>query len=244
MESERLQKILDNQEVMIGQNNELIYSQIFHDTIKGSEWLPKDFPFSPGREAMGYPALYVLYRILNEVHPVDILETGLGQSTKMIGKYGRYYKDSNHTVVEHDEEWIGFFRNHFKMPKTTEILRLPIEDGDIDLGEGNRTNVTTYSGFIKAMEGKKFDFMCIDGPYGFRSPVYSRIDLLGILPGCLKDRFVILLDDCHRPGEMNTLNLMTAKLAEAQIECSCSVYYGEKGTGIITSKDLSFLCTM
>ena len=244
MQDEMINKLIANQEEIIAQNREIIYSQIFHDTIKGSEWLPEDFPFSPGREAFGYPALYVLYRILNEFRPVDILETGLGQSTKMISMYSRHKRDCRHCIVEHDGEWIGFFRNHFQMPETTEIMQLPIMDADIDLGEEGKSNVTTYSGFSRALEGRKFDFMCIDGPYGFRSPVYSRIDLIGILPGCLKERFVILLDDCHRQGELNTLNMMASKLNDEGIECSCCVYNGEKGTGLLVSKGLSFLCSM
>ena len=244
MDSEAIKSILENQNIIIGQNHELIYSQVFHDTIKGSEWLPENFPFSPGRGALGYPALYILYRVLNEFHPTDILETGMGQSTKMIGLYNHHYKECNHCVIEHDPVWIDFFCNHFELPDTTEIKKLSILDADIDFGSGEKSNVTTYVNFNKALAGKKFDLMCIDGPYGYRSPDYSRIDLIGILPGCLKESFVILLDDCQRQGEYNTFNLLIAKLQDDGIECASSIYYGEKGTGIIVSKDLEFMCTM
>ena len=239
-----LTKILNNQKTIMGQNHELIFSQVFHDTIRGSEWLPADFAFSPGRGALGYPALYVLYRILNEFNPVDILETGMGQSTKMIGLYNHYNKDCHHCVVEHDHEWIDFFTNHFELPGTTRIIELPIMDSDLDLAGGRKSNVTTYQGFSREFSGKKFDFMCIDGPYGFRSPDYSRIDIIGILPECLKESFVILLDDCERQGEFNTLKLIIAKLNEAGIDCEYGIYYGEKGTGLVVSKDLAFMCSM
>ena len=33
--------------------------------------------FSPGRGAIGYPVMYVLYRVLNEFKPTSILELGI-----------------------------------------------------------------------------------------------------------------------------------------------------------------------
>lgn len=244
MSEDSLKRILDNQNTIIGQNYELIFSQVFHDTIKGSKWLPEDFAFSPGRGALGYPALYVLYRILDEFRPDSILETGMGQSTKMISLYNRYNKDCRHCVVEHDHDWIEFFCNHFSVPETTDILELPIIDAEMDVGGDGKTNVTTYVNFRKSLDGRRFDLICIDGPYGYRSPVYSRIDIMGILPQCLKDRFVILLDDCDRQGELNTFKLILSKLMGEGIECCYSVYNGEKGTGIIVSKDLEFMTTL
>ena len=53
---------------------ELIWSEVYHDTIRGSKWLSPDLPFSPGRGAIGYQLMYVLYRVLNEVNPRSILE--------------------------------------------------------------------------------------------------------------------------------------------------------------------------
>ncbi len=238
-----LNTIISNQRDLYNQNRELIYANIFHDTIKGSEWLPDDFPMSPGNAALGYPALYVLYRILNEFHPKRILETGLGQSTKLISLYNKKYEDCRHWVVEHDNSWIDFFTNHFKVPETTEIVELPIDDISIDFGKGS-SNVTVYGGFAERFEGQVFDFMCIDAPFGFRSPQYARVDLFGILPECLAKSFVIFLDDCNRDGEKNTLKLMSELLSEHDIPHYSNIYVGEKGTGIIVSKDLAFLCSL
>lgn len=238
-----LNTIICNQRALFNQNRELIYANIFHDTIKGSEWLPSDFSMSPGNAALGYPALYVLYRILNEFHPKSILETGLGQSTKIISLYNRWHEDCHHVVVEHDHSWIDFFMNHFKVPQSTEIVELPITDVMLDF-DGNLSNVTVYEGFADRFVEKKFDFMCIDGPFGFRSPCYARVDLFGILPECLAESFVILLDDCNRDGERNTLNLISELLKEKSIPHSKNIYFGEKGTGIIVSDDLAFLCSL
>ena len=238
-----LSTILENQHTLYNQNREIIFANVFHDTIKGSKWFPSDFPLSPGRGALGYPALYVLYRVLNEFHPQNILEMGMGQSTKVIGLYNNYYPECRHQVVEHDPEWISFFCNHFDLPSTTKVVELPLMNADIQLDEIS-SNTIMYNGFPQAFEGQVFDFICIDGPYGFNNPQYSRIDIIGILPECLTKSFVIILDDCDRKGEQNTFNMICDILKEHNIEHNSSIYYGEKGTGIIVSPDYSFMCSM
>lgn len=226
--------------------DEQLWAQVFHDTIKGSRWLPADFPLSPGRSALGYAALYVLYRILNEVHPQNILEMGLGQSTKIISMYCRSNTKCNHLVVEHDESWISFFKNHFELPETSHIVRLDIENKDMEFeGDGEKSNVITYVDFKEQIgTDKQFDFICIDGPYGYGKPQYSRIDILEMLPDCLKDSFIIMLDDLHRKGEQNTFRLISEALDKSGIKHYSKVYMGMKHTGIVVSEDLAFLCTL
>lgn len=240
-QDELLAQIINNQRAIKRQNDEVIWANIFHDTIKGSKWLPADFPFSPGRAAMGYPALYVLYRILDELKPSSILELGLGQSTKMISMYNKLATECHHYIVEHDKDWMDFFGEHFSLPDTTKMVHLDIIDTPLELDDGQKCNLTKYVGFPEAVGDKKYDFICVDGPYGFRSPVFSRIDVLGILPQCLSDSFVIMMDDTERNGERNTVNLIVQTLRENGISCGAYTYSGNKDTTIIYSADYSFL---
>ena len=53
----------------------------------------KDKSFSPGRWAVGYPYLYVLYRALDEVQTAADPRTGPGQSTRMIAQYAAAHED-------------------------------------------------------------------------------------------------------------------------------------------------------
>ncbi len=231
-------------------SNEVLWANIFHDTIKGSKWLV-DQPFSPGRAAIGYPTLYALYRILDEYQPKNILEMGLGQSTKMIGSYAKWKdgkeEECHHYIVEHDKSWIGFFQNMFELSKATEVIQLDLQKVELEAGEGQTTEVNMYSGFRDKFsepqfQNQKFDLVFIDGPFG--SPIYSRIDIIDLLPECLADSFVIMLDDAERAGEQNTLKMILNMLAESGIDCCHNYYSGEKATAIITSRDLHFLCTM
>ncbi len=84
----------------------------------------------------------------------------------------------------------------------------------------------------------------IDGPYGNKSPYYSRADILGILPGCLNNEFVILMDDCQRNGEWHTCELICLMLQDAGIPYYVNTYSGEKDMVIIVSPNLKFLCSM
>ena len=91
--------------------DELYWAQIYNSTIQNSNWL-EDKSVSPGRWAVGYNYLYVLYRILDDIRPSHILELGLGQSTKIIGQYAAFCglpEQIEHVVVEHDDEWKQFF---------------------------------------------------------------------------------------------------------------------------------------
>ena len=110
---------------------EIYWGQIYHDTIRNSDWFLNP-SLSPGRWAVGYNYLYVLYRILDDVEPQFILEMGLGQSTKMIGQYAMHHESPGkikHVVIEHDEVWEDFFfKKNRDLYKNTQLITLPLID--------------------------------------------------------------------------------------------------------------------
>ena len=226
-------------------SEEILWANIFHDTIIGSRWFHNQ-PLSPGRAAIGYPALYALYRVLDEFQPQNILEMGLGQSTKMISSYVKWracqQAECRHVVVEHDQSWIDFFKKQNEVSDHTQIVRLDLIQASIETEKGDTTPVNLYKGFSEKFKNEKFDLIFIDGPFG--SPLYSRIDILDLLPECLADSFVIMLDDAQRTGEMNTIKMIIQAIVEGKCAVSAGYYSGQKSTAVITSKDLHFLCTM
>lgn len=226
-------------------SREILWSNIFHDTIKGSNWLQNQ-AFSPGRAAIGYPTLYALYRILDEFQPRSILELGLGQSTKMIGSYVKWKEqkgdECKHIVVEHDKNWIEFFKNSFALSKSTEIIQMDLIKPILDWENGTQILVNMYKDFGATLTDKVFDLIFIDGPFG--SDGVSRIDIIDLLPECLSDSFILMLDDAERNGEQNTLKMITNVLNENNIQYARNYYSGEKATAIITSENLHFYCTM
>ncbi|MBR1729657.1 MAG: hypothetical protein IJ728_09065 [Selenomonadaceae bacterium] len=94
---------------------------------------------------------------------------------------------------------------------------------------------------------RKFDFISIDGPYGFDvsgTIPCARIDILPYLPSCLNESFCIVIDDFERQGEQNTVKIIKNILMQNNIKFSEGVYSGSKDLYLLSSEDLSWLCTM
>lgn len=220
-------------------SSEAIWAQTFSYTIKDSTWL-RNPTFSPGRWAVGYPFLYVMYRILNETKPKCILEFGLGQSTKMIAQYAAAHPDVKHIVIEQNSEWIDVFKKNYTCPDSTQIIYVPLIKemfGD--------TSVHTYDNLSELLSGYKFDFISVDGPSDpEQNSKYRRIDLLPLIPDCLANSFSIILDDAERKTDLRSYKLIEKKLSEMKIEFCDGVYSGEKDVMVLCSLDNEYLCTM
>ena len=138
----------------IGISKEAVWAEIFNNTINSSEWLKKK-KFSPGRWALGYPALYALYRILDEFRPQNILELGLGQSSVMTIQYVKTSSQINHTIVEHDKSWIDFFKKSHEMNENSHIIQMDIEY----INYKDAELVRVYKDFLLELKNNKtFDF--------------------------------------------------------------------------------------
>ncbi|WNX83431.1 hypothetical protein RWV98_12510 [Agathobaculum sp. NTUH-O15-33] len=221
------------------QASEAVWAQIFNNTITESTWL-NDKSFSPGRWAVGYPYLYVMYRVLNETHPKKILELGLGQSTRMIAQYAAAFDDVEHIVVEQDLEWINFFQQNYSCPVSTKLLHVPAEE----INFLNDDCTLVYRNLKEKLPSIQFDFMSIDGPGHSRSQKYRRIDALKLIPQNLSDSFCVLMDDVNDEYCNNAYQLFAEKLYRCCNNYCMGKYIGRKTISIITSYDKKFLCSL
>ena len=227
--------VITNSELIKKKTDEILWAQIFTSTIVDSTWL-KNKSFSPGRWAVGYPVLYLLYRIYNDIKPRHILEFGLGESTKMLYQYGLSHQ-CDYTVFEHDQQWIDFFCQNNPIP-STHIFKTTLS---MEVYKHAETRI--YENMEQCIKGKKYDFINIDGPFG--SPIYSRKQILNIVKkDHLKEDFIILMDDYDRLGEKNTIDDLREILNAKNIEFSEAIYSGEKDFIIICSPNYKFLCSL
>lgn len=218
---------------------ELLYAHIFNQYIINSSWL-YDTAFAPGRAAVGYNYLYVTYRCLDEFKPKNILDIGLGQSTKMFTQYIGHNPGAFHIVVEHDQEWIDFFKNKQELSSATTIQKCDITLIDFEGEKG----VRAYKGFDRVIANKKFDFISIDAPISYDMEVYARIDILPFLTECLAENFIILLDDYQRKAEQHTAKLIRTKLTENNIPFVEGVYEGQTTLLMICSENCKFFTSL
>ncbi len=220
---------------------DLEWATVFNATIVGSTWF-KDISLSPGRCAIGYPALYALYRCLNDFQPHSILEIGLGQSTKMIGAYASHF-NTTHYIVESNASWMEFFLKENPLSSNTSMIHLEcIETPYSGRWLKTKTAIKYYEGFQERLKDQKFDFIFIDGPNG--SEEFSRVDFTELLPECLQDSFVIMVDDAERNGEQNTIQAISIILEKYHIAHTIAIMDGLKNTALIVSEDLAYLTSI
>lgn len=232
----RLKEELDGVCRITSHFNEILSGMNLDRMISESNWL-KIKNFSTGGMAVGNQYLYVLYKILDSGKFESFLDIGLGQTSKMIGQYAVYKENVRHIVVESDREWTEFFL------KSNEMRYSQIEYMDYIVKKVEGIPVRTFSDFKNRLSGEKFDYISIDAPLG--SCLYSRIDILDLLPECLEKSWIIMMDDVNRSGEQRTLTEIEHILERYNIKYKESRYTGvAKEFAIIASYDNRFYCTI
>jgi predicted O-methyltransferase YrrM len=216
---------------------ELNYADVFNSTIHTSEWL-MDKTFSPTSYAIGYPLLYVLYRILDEQHPENILEFGLGQSTKLFHQYSAFMRDAHVTTLEHDAKWIEFFLSKKPLPKNAGLV---VVESEIIKYKGFKTR--SIKDLEEHVKDKRFDLILVDAPTVFKR--YSRSQILKMVPGNINpDHFIIIIDDSQRRGERDTCRELENSFRNNNIDFFKGEYCGIKTSSLYCSSDLKFLTTL
>lgn len=217
--------------------DEVLWAQIYHDTIAGREDL-RGLSLSPGRWAANYSLLYLIVRVLLAVRPKRILELGLGESSKVISTLlNSELPDSRHIVVEHDDQWISFFTTNFTLSSRSEIFRCNLIESKSD-GIAPRR----YADFQKCLKDG-FDFYLIDGPFG--SEPFSREELIQIVDSLQEGHsFVIIMDDYNRTGERKTVELALERLRARGVSFKSTVYSGVKDQFVLVSPENKFIISL
>ena len=244
-------KRIDKTESVIGANyrnlvaaeervmRELQWKDNFRIAVNECGWIEKK-DLIPGGMAVGSYYLYTLLKILEKKQPCSVLDIGMGQTSKLISQYIKKEQESHCTIVEADKDWIRFFKDEICFSPN-----LLIEQMDYCITEVEDGNpVRRYDGFKTRLKNKKYDLISIDGPLGVDMKEKSRIDIFDVLPECLLNSWIIMLDDVQREGERNTFNRMKEILENNGIKYCAKTHSGEKSFGILTSEDNRFFCTV
>jgi hypothetical protein len=217
-------------------SEEIVWAQVFNSAITDSKWL-RHQSFNPGRWAAGYPMLYILYRIYNDIKPKQILEFGLGESTKLAYQYKASQTQAGLDIIEQDENWLNFFSSEIYDVRPNTVL-LPLVKQTI---QGFETNV--YGNLLQALPSPLYNLIVIDGPWG--SERYSRYQIVEIVENNkLAADFVILLDDYNRIGEQDTAQHLREALKRKGIAFNEGVYAGAKQTLLLCSPNYAFLTSL
>lgn len=75
--------------------------------------------------------LYLIYRIIQGIRPQNILEFGLGESSKLTLQYAIAYPAVYLNIIEQDPNWLKFFEN--EMPNVSSYVNIhPMEQIPIE----------------------------------------------------------------------------------------------------------------
>lgn len=217
------------------QYTELLNAQIFNNLVADSTWIEKN-DFIPLKSAATYSFLLILYLILDKIRPMNILEFGMGQTSKLTGAYAaNLNKNSRLQIVEQNKEWMEVFTS-----------QIPAA-GNISIHHKNVTEIIINYSFnhkyedLSDITGRtKYDLIIIDGPVAGKD-MYPRTSILDLIPDNLAEDFIIILDDAERFGETNTAQLILNRLEENNIKYISWKRIASKTQQLITSPKYKFL---
>jgi len=224
-------------EIIKAQTIELEWAHIYHDTIRGKDWLEK-LAISPGRWAGNYSFFYILVRILADYKPRKIVEFGLGESTKLVSSFVKNELfESTHLVLEQDQQWIDEFKARFFLSCQSIILHIPM-----DVIKIKEYDVNTYKE-IKNKVQETFNLYIVDGPFG--SERYSRYDICFLVELLtLEDEFIIIIDDYNRIGEKDTAYDLIEQFKIKGFQIFTTVYAGNKAQIVIATTKYRFATSL
>ncbi|OIQ22727.1 hypothetical protein [Lacinutrix sp. MedPE-SW] len=216
---------------------ELEWAQIYHDSIRGQEGI-KDLSLNIGRWAGNYTFFYILNRVLKDYKPLNVLELGLGESSKFISTYLDFYlTNSNHLIIEQDKSWSSAFKLQFSLSKRSKIEICPIVEKNI-----NEFPVKVYENLESKIQNN-YDLYVVDGPHG--SPRFSRYDIVSIAKKMSPNHeFIIILDDYQRQGEKDTFYKLQSVFKEKGIIIYHETFFGFKEVKIITTEKYKYCCSI
>lgn len=226
-------RLLFNDKRVYLQTKEIEWAHIYGDSIRGKIYL-QNLPINIGRWAGNYSFFYILNRILNDYKPKNILDLGLGESSKFISTYlDNYLIESKHTIVEQDQSWITAFNEKFTLSSRSKIIYCELREKNI---KGHNANY--YDGFNDQIKDN-FDLYIVDGPFG--SDRYSRYDIVDLVENFSFDKeFIIIMDDSERQGEQDTINDVLNILRTKGVIFYVGVYTGNKQNTIIASEKYKY----
>ena len=160
----------------------------------------KDYEYNSFAWTMTDDQYKILIDSLEAYRPNRIIEFGGGQSTRIFQKYKSKY-NCQFFSIEHDSDYSC---------ENTVLFNL-VENTSINIGKEFYSNINKYDGLENWLSNQdKFDFVLIDGPFGFdfrENYDYGRVQLLSfVLLDKLSDNTIIFVHDTERINMQKTLN--------------------------------------
>lgn len=198
------------------QIQETIYQSIFNQQC-ATLGIRNDF--YPVGAAANYSLMYLLARTLSEQQPGSIVEFGSGQSTMLIDRIRS--AAGTHLCVEHDSQWHSLFSQRLTR---CEYIHRPLTSS---------RNLGRCYDFYADIPPRPFDLLLVDGPIGVDE--FSRFGCVNYALENAKPDFLIVVDDHHRPGEKQTVQVLFETLRRTRPDLRMRELQAARSQAVIAS---------
>lgn len=205
---------------------DVVSIDLLHRIQAQFEW--SQIPLFPIAGAADHKLLYILIRALGEYQVERVVEFGVGQSTHVLNAYARSTGKSV-VSIEQDERWAG---DVVKDPATCHVVvHCPLVRYENDVWG----QYWWYDeSILRRHFDVGFDLVLIDGPIGTNR--YSRVGIVDHIDRLLKNDWLLIWDDVHRLGDLQSFIQLIKKLQGKQISFDYALLTGSKSIGIVFSK--------
>lgn len=169
----------------------------------------------------------ILIQQIMERRPGRILELGSGSSTVIISKCMQLMgvQDYEHLAVDHEKKYLDLTKQYARLNNVEDrVIFLECPLGDLD-----NVDKPWYTGLIEKLNGKKIDFVVVDGPPAITEE-QSRYPALPLLYPYLSKKSIIILDDANRDHEQSIVNRWLKEYPEFKLNHE----YRGKGIAVLT----------
>lgn len=187
---------------------EAVYRDLF---LREFAVLGEEDGFFPVGGAANHSLLYLILRIAREFRPRSVLDIGAGQSSLLWSMLARHGHVGAVLTLEDDAGWGEAIGSRIDHPMLVTPLSRRHVEGRIH---------ATYDWFAVSKRGP-FDVIVCDGPRG--TARHSRGGVVHLLDRSLPSDFVLVLDDCERPGEQDTVDMVHERLDALGIDYEAGV---------------------
>jgi predicted O-methyltransferase YrrM len=179
-----------------------------HCQSVGSGHVLAQFCSDPGSTwAITPSAMLLLWHLLHELKPRNIVEFGSGVSTRIFASYAAIAAKDGDSVrilsIDHDRHWLEETRRQLgclELDHHVRLVHAPLTEQQL-LGRPIVAYSVPHEEFSAEAGTGGFDFCLIDGPPG----EVGRAGSLPLAAPHLSASASIILDDAYRPGEQLAL---------------------------------------
>lgn len=204
---------------------EEVYQNSYIESARRIEWI-KDIPLaSPNGGTASFSLLYIILAILRERTVSNILELGVGQSTRLLIQYAKKFHKQL-MLIDNDKTWLDRATEGYQELNKVSAELVPM------IVDGRKVNWYSCD-----RPQSKYDFLLIDGPIAYkRSIKYNRLGILNWIPHILQDEFIIVVDDTNRGGEYLLAKRIMDKCREQSIQANTRMVNGGNSQTIIATE--------